>query len=246
MEAFLQKLAAFAPGGAFDATMEALSPWLYVLGVLIVVAEIYVGRRYEVLHLTDARSGTDSTMGLLIGAVLGALTGLLWFTWNPIKIVPPYIHLRLFSFFPAIVGILFGRGAGFLSGWVATMVWAPLAGAFVPLHSPIFDGIFVGLTGWIPAAVIRGGKSNAELLEDIKKNATAWYLKTAVVCLSAGLFMSFFVAVSLELTTPLTFWTAFWAIGIVSDTGPLLLFTAPAAHALLLATKRAWNWMPSF
>jgi len=126
------------------------------------------------------------------------------------------------------------------------MVWAPMAEAFVPLHSPIFDGIFVGLTGWIPAMVIRGNKTNAQLLEEIQKHLPAWYLKTALACLFAGLFMSFFVAVSLELTTSLTFWTAFWAIGIVSDTGPLLLFTAPAVHALLLATKKAWNWMPSF
>lgn len=246
MEQFLQNLAKLAPGGAFDAIMGALSPWLYALGVAIVVVGFYVGRRYQPLRSTDARSGTDTTMGLLVGAVLGALTGLLWFTWNPIKIVPPYIHLRLFSFFTALVGILLGRGAGFLCGWVGTMVWAPLAGAFVPLHSPIFDGIFVGLTGWIPAALIRGGKSNAELLEEIRKGWLSWYIKTGAVCLLAGLFMAFFVAVSLELTTPMTFWMGFWSIGFVSDTAPLVLFTAPAVHALLLATRRAWSWMPSF
>lgn len=246
MERFLQGLAALTPGGPFDATMAALSPWLYILGCLVVAVGVYFGRRYEPLRSTDSRGGTDTTMGLLVGAVLGALTGLLWFTWNPIKIVPPYIHLRIFSFFTALVGILFGRGAGFLCGWVGTMVWAPLAGAFVPLHSPVFDGIFVGLTGWIPAALIRGNRTNTELLEEIKKDWRLWYLKTAGACLFAGLFMAFFVAVSLELTTPMTFWMGFWSIGFVSDTAPLVIFTAPAVHALLVATKRAWSWMPQF
>lgn len=239
METFLQGLASLAPGGAFDATMSAISPLLYVVGLLVLV----VGAK--TFRLTDAVTETDTTMGLIVGAVLGALTGLLWFTWNPIKVVPPYIHLRVFSFFTALVGIVFGRGAGFLCGWVATMVWAPLAGAFVPLHSPIFDGIFVGLTGWIPATMIRGNKSNAELLTDIQSGWLPWYVKTGVVCLFAGLFMSFFVAVSLELTTSLTWWTSFWAIGVVSDTAPLLLFTAPAAHVLLRATRRA-SWLPQF
>lgn len=246
MEQFLQNLAALAPGSGFDAVMAAASPLLYVVGCVIVLVGVFAGRQYQPLRATDARSATDTTMGLLTGAVLGALTGLLWFTWNPIKIVPPYIHLRIFSFFTALVGILLGRGAGFLCGWVGTMVWAPLAGAFVPLHSPLFDGVFVGLTGWIPAAIVRGNRTNAELIEEIQSGTAAWYLKTALACLFGGLFMSFFVAVSLELTTPLSFWMAFWSIGIVSDTAPLVLFTAPTVHALLLATRRAWSWMPQF
>lgn len=246
MEQFLQNLAALAPGSVFDATMAAASPFLYVVGCVIVLVGVFAGRQYQPLRATDARSSTDTTMGLLVGAVLGTLTGLLWWAYNPIKIVPPYIHLRLFSFFTALVGILFGRGAGFICGWVATMVWAPLAGAFVPLHSPIFDGVFVGLTGWIPAALIRGNKTNAEVLDEIRQNTRRWYAKTAGACLFGSLFMSFFVAVSLELTTPMTFWMGFWSIGIVSDTLPLLFFTAPAVHTLLGATRRAWSWMPQF
>lgn len=246
MERFLQAIAALAPGGQFDAFMTSISPLLYILGWIVLIAGLLLGLKYQRMRPVHPGSTTDVTLGLLIGAIMGALTGLLWVAYNPIKIVPPYIHLRLFSFFTAVVGILFGRGAGFICGWVATMVWAPLAGAFVLPHTPLFDGIFVGLTGWIPAVLIRGNKTTAEVLRDIQENARLWYAKTAAACLFAGLFMSFFVAVSLELTTTLTFWMSFWAIGIVSDTAPLVLATAPVVHALLLATRRAQSWMPQF
>jgi hypothetical protein len=110
----------------------------------------------------------------------------------------------------------------------------------------LFDGIFVGLTGWLPAVMIRGNKSRKELLGEIEDNPIFWYVKTAFASLFAGLFMAFFVSASLEVFTPLTFWTGFWAIGVVSDTGPMLIFTAPAVHALLKATRKAWSWMPNF
>lgn len=238
MEAVLQRIAAFTPAGTVQ--------WTVAIVALAASLFAFLASRDSELRITDRRNEQDTVMGLMTGAVLGALTGLLWVTWNPVKIVPPYIHLRVFSFFIPLIGILFGRGTGFVAGYVATLVWAPLAGAFVPLHSPIADGIFVGLTGWIPAYLLRGDRTNAELLEQIQENSRAWYLKCAIVNLFAGLFMSFFVAFSLEVTTPLPFWLSFWAIGVISDTGPMILFTAPAVHMLLGATRRSWSWMPQF
>lgn len=238
MENVLQNLAAFTPSASVQVFIA--------LAALVISLVVFARVRNSTFRLTDRKTEQDLIVGLLVGAVMGGLTGLLWATWNPIKIVPPYIHLRLFAFFVPLVGILFGRGAGFVAGYVATMVWAPLAGAFVLLHTPLADAIFVGLTGWIPGWLIRGDRSNASLLEEIQRNTSLWYVKTAVVCLFTGLFMSFFVALSLELTTPLTFWLSFWAIGVISDTGPLVLFTAPAVHLLLAATRRSWSWMPQF
>ena len=220
--------------------------WVVAILVLVVSIFVFFQARGSPMRLTDSHREQDAVVGLLIGAVLGALTGLLWATWNPIKIVPPYIHLRVFAFFIPVIGILFGRGAGFVAGYVATMVWAPLAGAFVPLHTPLADGIFVGLTGWIPAWLLRGDKSLYQLLGEIQSSWRAWYVKCAVINLFAGLFMAFFVSLSLEVTTPLPFWLGFWAIGAISDTIPMVLFTAPAVHLLLGATKRAWSWMPQF
>ncbi len=245
MQSFIQNLAKFAPGGAFANLLSTLSPLIYVVGCLIIASYLWASSKGKI-RLTDAETQTDITMGLVVGAILGALTGLLWWSWNPIKVVPPYIHLRVFSFFVPLVGILFGRGTGFICGWVATMVWAPLSGAFSPLHTIIFDGIFVGLTGWIPAVMIKGNLSNAELLNKIQNNTTRWYFKIAAGTAFSGLFMSFFVAASLELLTSITFWTGFWAIGIISDTPPMILFTAPAIHTLLISTKKAWSWMPRF
>ncbi len=247
MEELLQQLAGITPEGGLAGLISSLSPAIYLIGCGIILGYIILAKlNPNKFRLTDAETGTDLTMGLLMGAISGALTGLLWWSWNPIKVVPPYIHLRIFSFFVPLVGIIFGRGTGFICGWIATMVWAPLSGAFTPLHTPIFDGIFVGLTGWLPAVMIRGDKTKHELLDKIQTAPVNWYLKIGAVCLFAGLFMAFFVAASLEILTPLTFWTAFWAIGVISDTAPMLIFTAPSVHALLKATRKAWTWMPNF
>ena len=79
----------------------------------------------------------------------GVLTGVLWAYLNPVPIIPGMIHLRLFSFIPPVVGIIFGMKAGFFSGYIGAVVWGLLAGTFIPIHSLIGDGIGVGLTGVI-------------------------------------------------------------------------------------------------
>lgn len=246
LERFLQIVAAVSPGGGVEAFMTSASPAIYVLGWIVLLVGLVVGlkfnRRIRPVHST---SRVDTGLGLLIGAILGGLTGLLWASYNPIKIVPPYIHLRLFSFLTALVGIVVGRGTGFVTGYVATQVWALLAGAFVAPHQLLFDGIFVGLTGWIPAVIVRGDKTFAEMFREVQNNKRLWFLKAAIAGGISGLFMSFFVASSLELTTPLTFWVSFWAIGVISDTPPLLL-TGPLTYGVMKAVRRASSWMPQF
>ncbi len=238
MDRFFEGLGAFDPGSiGFWLALAALLASLYGLRELVTGGD---------LRLTGGTSEHDRNMGLVVGAIGGALSGLLWYAFNPISIVPPFIHLRLFAFLIPVIGLLFGRGAGFIAGYVATLVWAPLAGAFVPLHSPIADGIMVGLTGWIPAVLLRGKRTNSELLAYIAEDPWRWYRRCAVVCLFTGLFMAFVVAVSLSLTTPLTFWVSFWAIGVVSDTLPMMLFTGLVSHWLLRMTRPSWSWMPQY
>ena len=104
--------------------------------------------------MEEVKSGNSVLKGIIYGVVFGVLTGVLWAYLNPIPIIPGMIHLRLFSFIPPVVGIIFGMRAGFCSGYIGTVVWALLAGAFLPLHSLIGDGIGVGLTGLIPALMV--------------------------------------------------------------------------------------------
>lgn len=221
-------------------------PIKLALVLVAIVSAVYLVLAYrKQFRLTDGKDEVDGLFGIVAGAILGALTGVLWATFNPIQLAPG-IHLRLFAFFIPVFGILFGRATGFVSGYVATMVWAQLSGLFVPFHSPIVDGIFVGLTGWIPAFLIRGTKTNQELQADIQSRGRAWYIETALVCLYAGLFMSVFVGVSLEATIGLPFGTGFGLIGIVSDTPPMIVLTGVAVAALLGVTRRSWSWMRTF
>lgn len=228
--------------------LGSLTPslWLqYVIaGVAVVGALLIFLKNLKGFRLFHSRSWVDVVGGLMAGVIFGVLTGVLWAVFNPIKVVPPYIHLRLFSFLTAVVGVMFGPVPGFLTGYIGTQVWAPMAGAYLPLHTPLVDGIFVGLTGAIPAWLLRRG-SLQEMWDQIQGNTRAWYLKAALVGLGSGLFMSFFVALSLNYLGVLPFWVAFWAIGVISDTGPLML-TGPIVLKLMESTKRAWSWLPQF
>src|SRR5437016_593117 len=145
LEKFLQYVASITP------TVSVQMVIAFAAIILSIAYLAFAGRATR-LRLSDARQGRkelDGITGVVAGIILGALTGILWALFNPIMIVPPFIHLRVFSFFIPVIGLLLGRSTGFISGYVATLVWAALAGAFVPLHTPFADGIFVGLTGFI-------------------------------------------------------------------------------------------------
>ena len=193
-------------------------------------------------RLTDGTGTVDTLTGLVLGSLLGAFTGYLWAIFNPIQLAP-FIHLRIFAFLIPVFGLVLGRGTGFVSGYVASIVWALTSGLFVPLHTPLADGILVGLTGWLPAALLAGDKSRRELLAEISGSRFwAFYLKSAVVLLVTGLIMALGVAISLQLTAGVPFWTGFLLIGIVSDTGPMIIGTAPVT-LLFLTLIKSMSWI---
>ncbi|MCL4384326.1 hypothetical protein M1116_02640 [Patescibacteria group bacterium] len=218
---------------------------LVFLVLALVMAGVLLYQNRSRLRLTDGKNEVDGVYGLVGGAVLGALTGVLWAYLNPIQLAPG-IHLRLFAMLPCIFGIVFGRGTGFVSGYVATIVWGVLSNLFLPFHTPLVDGVFVGLTGWIPAMLLRGNDNNETLLNTILQNPRQWYIRAGLVSLFAGLFMSVFVGISLNATIQLPFWTGFGLIGIVSDTPMMVLFTGVGALWLLKATRRQWKVMHAF
>ena len=225
---------------------SAATPIQLVLAVVaLIVAVVIVIINRKTLRLTDGKDKIDTLFGLVAGGILGALTGVLWATFNPIQLAPG-IHLRLFAFLPCVFGILLGRGVGFISGYVATLVWATMSGLFVPFHTPLADAVFVGLTGWIPGWLLRGKLSFEGLLANIEANKKQWYIKSGLVCLFAGLFMSIFVAISLQATIQLPFMTGFVLIGLASDTPPMILGTGILSYLLLKATKRSWSWLRAF
>lgn len=118
--------------------------------------------------MSENKSSSSLLKSIIYGVVFGVLTGVLWAYLNPVPIIPGMIHLRLFSFIPPVVGIIFGMKAGFFSGYIGTVVWGLLAGTFIPIHSLIGDGIGVGFTGLIPAMMVGAKYSLADIAE--KKN----------------------------------------------------------------------------
>lgn len=231
LEAFLQSLASITPGLALQVVLPAVA---FVLSIVVLWSGLVA------LASTAWQSEYDPGTTLFIGAVTGAASGLLWLFFNPIMIVPPFIHLRLFAFLPPLVGLIFGWRAGFICGYVATWVWAWFSGgAFIWLHTPFADGIMVGLTGVLPALILRGSLTTPQLLEKVEREG--WVGKALLVSFVTGIFMSVPVAISLQLTSPVPFWVAFWAIGILSDTIPIMLGVAFLTPLFLRAT-RSQTW----
>lgn len=227
-------------------TPPSIVQWLLVLAAIVLAGATLFPAFRNGFRLTDAGRLSDLTTGLVAGVVFGVLTGLLWASFNPVKVVPPFIHLRLFAFIPPIVGLLMGRGTGFLTGYVASIVWALMAGAFVPLHTPFTDGVLVGMTGWLPAHILRGTKSREELLTEITAQGARWYAWAAFVLFGTSMLMSVGVAASLHVLGVVPFWIGFWAIGVISDTMPLVIGTLLLTPFLLRSTRRQASWMPQF
>lgn len=196
--------------------------------------------------LAESGQRLDVVLGLVAGGVLSGLTGYLWAVWNPVPILPPFIHLRIFSFLIGVWGILIGRATGFVTGYVGGIVWGFASGYFVITHTPVSDGFWVGLmTGWFISVMLRQGRSREELLRHIEANRWRYYLRSAWVGLIGGVVMAFFVAVSIKLTSPLSWWAGFWTIGVMSDTLPMVIWIGPISEAVLRATRRL-TWLPNF
>ncbi|GEA18022.1 aminotriazole resistance protein [Moorella sp. E306M] len=157
--------------------------------------------------------------GLVFMVIWGVLTGVLWAYVNPITLVPGVIHLRIFAFLPAVIGIFFGPISGFASGYIGSLVWSLLSGAFIPAHTLLVDGIMVGFTGWLPAIMVGKGRTLEEIATD---KSLVW--KSVLWCGLSGIAMIIAVSLSLSILGIFDFrWALFW-LGL-SDVPPLMIGT---------------------
>lgn len=180
------------------------------------------------------RTKATKITNIVFWVIWGVLTGVLWAFVNPISLVPGVIHLRIFAFLPAVIGIIFGSRSGFFSGYIGTLVWSLLAGTFIPAHSLLVDGIMVGVTGLLPALMVGRGRSFAELADD---KGLIW--KSALWTLVAGVAMVFAVSASLAFLKIFDFWWAVLWLGI-SDITPLVVGT-PIIVKLLVSRLAKTN-----
>ena len=132
-----------------------------------------------------------SFVNIIFFVVFGVLTGVLWAYLCPIPLIPGAVHFRTFAFIIVVIGYLFGPVTGFFSGYIGTIVWALLSGNFIPLHSPLADGITVGLSAALPALIhLKGGKKDLiELIDEGKGKFGVLMILTTSLSLSyfAGL-----------------------------------------------------------
>ena len=111
----------------------------------------------------ETAKGTKVMKAIIYGVLFGVITGVLWAYLNPITIVPGLVQLRLFSFIPPVIGVIFGPVAGLASGYIGSIVWAILSGTFSPIDSLVGSSIFVALTGFIPAFFVTRKKTLAQI-----------------------------------------------------------------------------------
>ena len=168
----------------------------------------------------------------------GVATGVLWAYANPLPLVPGVIHWRIFAFLPPLAGVLFGPRTGFVSGYVGTVVWALLAGTFIPAHTLIVDGLMVGLTGWVPGKLVDlrpfGNRIPGRVLARI-----------AAICLVVGVVMVAAVAASLAYLKIFPFWWALLYIGL-SDIVPMVVGTPLLVRYAVPALSRLPRALPRF
>jgi hypothetical protein len=170
--------------------------------------------------------------------LFGILTGILWAYANPIQLVPGIIQWRIFAFIPPAVGILISPTAGFVSGYVGTLLWSHLSDTFIPVHSLLIDGILTGFTGYLPA--ITTGQKFTLTQMAIAPRALRHALLTAS---SASLIRTIGVSISFAVMKiyPLG-WALLW-IGL-SNIVPVLIGTAIAVRYGARAMQMT-RWLPT-
>ena len=176
-----------------------------------------------------------SFVNIIFFVVFGVLTGVLWAYLCPIPLIPGAVHFRTFAFIIVVIGYLFGPVTGFFSGYIGTIVWALLSGNFIPLHSPLADGITVGLSATLPALIhLKGGKKDLiELIDEGKGKfigvSLFWSLLFGVLMiLTTSLSLSYFAGLDYA-------YCVIW-IGI-ADVVPIAL----TPFVVLLLAKRMKN-----
>lgn len=167
-------------------------------------------------------------VNIIFFVLFGVLTGVLWAFACPIQVVPGLIHLRTFAFLIVVIAYLFGPITGFFSGYIGTLVWSLIAGTFVPLHSPLADGILVGLSAALPALIQVGKKP----LEEVMKNKKKFILVCLGLSLLFGVLMILGSCASLVYIArfPYGYWYCVLWMGI-ADIAPIAL--APFIIVLL-------------
>jgi energy-coupling factor transport system substrate-specific component len=113
--------------------------------------------------------------------------------------------------------LLLGPRSGFICGYVGTIVWSLLAGAFIPAHSLLVDGIMVGLTGAVPPLLVNLRRTDFDL-------GPAVLLRVALISAVIGLIMVAAVSASLAYLGIFPFWYAMLYIGL-SDIVPMVIGT---------------------
>ena len=153
----------------------------------------------------------------------------------PIPLIPGAVHFRTFAFIPVAIGYLFGPVTGFFSGYIGTIVWALLSGNFIPLHSPLTDGITVGLSAALPALIhLRAGKT--DLLSVIEKGKGKFIGVSLLWSLLFGVLMILTTSISLSYFAGLEYVFCILWIGI-ADVVPIAL----TPFVVLLLAKRMKN-----
>ena len=185
------------------------------------------------------QTGKISFVNIIFFVIFGVLTGVLWFYGSPIPLIPGSVYLRTFAFVAPVIGFLFGPVTGFFSGYVGTLVWSLLAATFIPLHTPLADGVTVGLSAALPVLLTIGRGS---LEEAIGKSKKTFIIKSMIMSIAAGVAMILSTSASLAFFTGLDYlWCVLW-IGI-ADIAPLIL--VPFAVVLLAPRlKRVQTIMP--
>jgi energy-coupling factor transport system substrate-specific component len=167
-----------------------------------------------------AKEKMPLTKVVALAAVTSAITGVGFLLTAPIPLIPGAIHWRVLAFLPCVFGILFGPKIGFISGAIGNTLWALLGGYF-NIATPIFDLIGVGLTGFIPGALVHP--------EELEKRKGL--LKAAIVSTVAGFIMVPIVAVGFEWAGVAPFAQAVYLL-VLSDIPPILVGTPIVVAAL--------------
>ncbi|NLK78482.1 MAG: aminotriazole resistance protein [Clostridiales bacterium] len=176
-----------------------------------------------------------SFVNIVFFVVFGALTGVLWAYLCPIPLIPGAVHFRTFAFIPVAIGYLFGPVTGFFSGYIGTVVWALLSGNFIPLHSPLTDGITVGLSAALPALIhLQAGKK--DVLGLIEKGKGKFIGVSLFWSILFGILMILTTSISLSYFTGLGYVYCILWIGI-ADVVPIAL----TPFVILLLAKRMKN-----
>ena len=172
--------------------------------------------------MANATKKKFSFVNIVFFVIFGVLTGVLWAYLCPIPLIPCAVHFRTFAFIIPVIGYLFGPVTGFFAGYIGTIVWALLSGNFIALHSPLTDGITVGLSAALPALIhLKGGK--VDLMSLLEKGKKGKFIGVSLLwSLLFGVLMILTTSLSLSYFAGLDYWFCVIWIGI-ADVVPIAL-----------------------